>query len=58
MKNERDIEKLQRENEKLKVEKKCHKSSLNSMARYGGGFTYGEKTGSSRASFEDSVILK
>jgi hypothetical protein len=48
-KHERDLEKLQRENEKLKAEKKCGKMSVG-YSRY--SF---EKANNSKYSIEDSI---
>jgi cytidylate kinase len=46
------MEKLQRENEKLKVERKCQKTNMQSMTRYSNNFSI-DKT---RSSLEDSVL--
>lgn len=54
-KHERDIEKLQRENEKMKMEKKCQRSSFQSISRHSNNFSI-DKGHSSRSSFEDSIL--
>ena len=52
---ERDIERLQRENEKMKMEKKCQRTSFqSSMGRYSNNFSIDKH--SSRSSFEDSIL--
>ena len=55
-KSEKECEKMRKEVERLKIEKKCSKSTMSSGTRLGNLSTIDYKFNISKSSFEDSAL--